>query len=439
MKKMVLSVLLAAVAAFSLSAADKVVLTWWTWTLPTQEDFVVLKKGFEAKYPNIELQASVNQMDDYKTKLKVGFASDTAPDVMSMQPGSLINQFKPYLLDLTTPAKATLDKLVPNVVADAKARSGGDAVKLAPLGSSSTMFVYYNATYFAKAGITKVPSTYAELVAAAAKVKKAYPDKVAFTLGLKDSWFNGDVFSLLANQVEKGLVEKADAGEIKWTDARFLKAMNNLKDMAAKGLVDKNSVGVAVYEDSIGMLMDGKAAMHVNGGWNVGNLSNAKAKDAAGKLYADRRGGRATDADVFGAFPLPNFNGGDPIVLGGIDIGLSLNKNITKDPAKLDAALKLLDYMLVGEGRTYQTGKPGSGLIPTLKGATLNLAPFTDKAGADGANAIVTATNTMMAGPRGVTNPAVFNQLGVAVQKVVLGSDPAAELAAIQAIYDKQM
>lgn len=438
MKKMVLSVFLAAVTAFSLSAADKVVLTWWTWTLPTQEDFAVLEKGFEAKYPNIDLQPSVNQMDDYKTKLKVEFASGAGPDVMSMQPGALINQFKPYLLDLA-PAKATLDKLEPAVVADAKVRSGGDAVRMAPLGSSSTMFVYYNATYFAKAGVTKVPTTTAELIDAAAKLKKAYPDKVPFTIGLKDSWFNGDVFAILANQVEKGLVEKADAGQVKWTDARFVKALNNLKGLVSAGLVDQNSVGVAVYEDSIGMLMDGKAAMHVNGGWNVGNLSNATAKDASGKLFADRRGGRATDGDVFGAFPLPNFNGGTPVVLGGIDIGLSLNKNLGKDKAKLDAALKLLDYMLVSEGRTFQTGRPGSGLIPTLKGASLNLTPFTDKAGADGANAIVKATNTMMAGPRGVSNPAVFNQLGVAIQNVVNGKDAAAELAAIQAVYDKQM
>lgn len=438
MKKMALTVFLAASTAFSLSAADKVVLTWWSWTLPTQEDFAVLEKGFEAKYPNIDLQPSVSQMDDYKTKLKVGFASGTAPDVLSMQPGSLINQFRPYLLDLSV-AKATLDRLEPAVVADAKVRSGGDAVRLAPLGSSSTMFVYYNATYFAKAGITKVPTTTAELLDAAAKLKKAYPDKVPFAMGLKDSWFNGDVFSILANQVEKGLMEKADAGQVKWTDPRFVKALNNLKDLVAKGLIDKNSVGVAVYEDAIGLLMDGKAGMFVNGGWNVGNLSSSTAKDASGKLYADRRGGRATDGDVFGAFVLPNFNGGAPVVLGGIDIGISLNKDLPKDKAKLDAALKLMDYMLVSEGRTFQTGRPGSGLIPTLKGASLNLEPFTDKAGAEGANAIVKATNTQMAGPRGVTNPAVFAQLGVAVQKVVLGGDVAAELAAIQSVYDKQM
>ena len=95
--------------------------------------------------------------------------------------------------------------------------------------------------------------------------------------------------------------------------------------------------------------------------------------------------------------------------------------------------------MLVGDGRTYQTGRPGSGLIPSLKGATLNMTPFADKAGADGANAIVTATNTMMAGPRGVTNSAVFARLGAAVQNVVIGKDAAAELAAVQAVADRQM
>lgn len=437
MKKMALSVLLAAVAAFSLSAADKVVLTWWTWTIPTQEDFVVLKKGFEAKYPNIELQYSVNQMADYQTKLKVEFSSGTGPDVLSMQPGGMINQFKPYLMDLGSVAKATLDKLEPAVVADAKVRSGGDAIRMAPLGSSSTMFVYYNATYFKKAGITKVPGTTAELLDAAAKLKKAYPDKVPFTLGLKDSWFNQDVFTILANQVEKGLVEKAEAGKIKYTDAKFVKALNNLKMLVDKGLVDKNSVGVSVYEDSIGLLMDGKAAMHVNGGWNVANLSSTKAKNDQGKLFSDRREGRATVDDVFGAFPLPNFNGGTPVVLGGIDIGIALNKNLPKE--KLDAAQKLLDYMLVSEGRAYETGRAGSGLIPSLKGATLNLTPFIDKESADGANAIVKATNTLMAGPRGVSNNEVNAAFGVAIQAVVNGADPAAELAKVQAVADKQM
>ncbi len=438
MKKLGLSVILFALTAFTLSAADKVVLTWWTWSIPTVEDFVIIKKGFEAKYPNIELQSSVSQMDAYKTKLQAEFSSGAGPDILCVQPGSLLSQYKPFLLDLTKPAKATLDKLVPSLVADAKLRSGGDAISMAPLGSASTMFIYYNATYFEKAGITKLPTDLATLKDAMAKLKKAYPDKLPLTIGLKDGWFNGDVFSLFSNMVEKGITEKADAGKIKWNDAKFVKAMTLLKTLVDQGVIDKNSLGVSVYEDSIGMWADGKAAMHINGGWAIGMLSNPKNVNESGKPYADRRGGRATDGDVFGAFPVPNFAGGKPVVLGGIDVGIAVNKNLSKNPAKLDAAMKLLDYMLVGEGRTYQTGRPGAGLIPSLKGVSLDKSIYQDKASADGVDAIVNTTNLNMAGPRGVASPAVFTQMGVVVQNVVAGKDIKTELDALQAVADKE-
>jgi raffinose/stachyose/melibiose transport system substrate-binding protein len=438
MKKFAAIVSVAALSCACLAAEAKTVLTWWTWSLPTVEDFQVIKKGFEAKYPNIELQYSVSQMDDYKTKLQTEFASGAGPDILSLQPGPLLSQYEPFLLDLAKPAKSTLDKLVPEVVADARLRSGGNKTAIAPLGSASTMFVYYNATYFQKAGITKVPTDLTSLQDAIAKLKKAYPDKVPLTIGLKDGWFNGDVFALFANMVEKGITEKADQGKVKWTDPKFVKAMQTLKNLVDKGVIDKSSLGVSVYEDSIGMWADGKACMHINGGWAVGMLSNPKNVNAQGKPYADRRGGRATDNDVFGAFPVPNFAGGAPVVLGGIDVGIAVNKNVAKNKAKLDATLKLLDYMLVGDGRTYQTGRPGAGLIPTLKGASLNKSIYQDKASSDGVDAIVNATNRNMAGPRGVTKPAVFNQMGICVQNVVSGKDINAELAAIQAVADEE-
>ena len=416
---------------------EKVVLTWWTWTVPTVEDFAVIKKGFEAKYPNIELVSSVNQMDDYKTKLQTEFSSGAGPDIMCTQPGALLNKYNSFLMDLEEPAKETLIKLVPEVVADAKKRSGGDKIALAPLGSASTMFVYYNATYFEQAGITEVPSDLASLKDAIAKLKTTFPDKLPLTIGLKDSWFNGDVFSLFANMVEPGITERADNGEVKWNSPKFVEAMKLLKKLVDEGVIEKDALGVSVYEDSIGMWADGKAAMHINGGWAIGMLSNPVNVNAEGKPYADRRGGRATDSDVFGAFPVPNFAGGEPVVLGGIDVGISLNKNLQKDPAKLDAALKLLDYILVGEGQAYQTGRPGAGLIPTLIGATLDKSIYQDKASSDGVDAIVEATNYNMAGPRGVKSPAVFTRMGIVVQNVVAGNDIQVELDALQAEFEK--
>ncbi|QEN04658.1 carbohydrate ABC transporter substrate-binding protein [Thiospirochaeta perfilievii] len=417
--------------------SEKVVLNWWTWTIPTVEDFAVIKKGFEAKYPNIELISSVNQMDDYKTKLQTEFASGAGPDILCVQPGSLLNKYNSFLMDLEEPAKDTLVKLVPAVVQDAKKRSGGDKISMAPLGSASTMFVYYNATYFEEAGITEVPTDLASLKSAISKLRTTFPDKLPLTIGLKDSWFNGDVFSLFANMVEPGITELADNGLVKWNSSKFVEAMELLKMLVDEGVIEKDALGVAVYEDSIGMWADGKAVMHINGGWAIGMLSNPSNVNAEGTPYADRRGGRATDNDVFGAFPVPNFAGGNPVVLGGIDVGIAVNKNVEKDPAKLDAAMKLLDYMLVGEGREYQTGRPGAGLIPTLMGASLNKSIYQDEASSKGVDAIVEATNYNMAAPRGVQNPAVFTQMGIVVQNVVSGNDIQQELDALQLASEK--
>ncbi len=420
----------------SAATDGKVVLNWWTWSVPTVEDFVVLKEGFEAKYPNIELRSDVSQMDDYRQKLQVEFSSGAGPEILSVQPGTLLNQYKPFLLDISESAADTLDKLVPAVVADAKFRSGGDQILMAPLGSASTMFIYYNATYFEQAGITEVPTDLDSLLEVIAKLKAEFPDKLPLTIGLKDGWFNGDVFALFANMVEKGITEKADNGDVKWNDPQFVKAMELLKELVDLGVIEKEALGVAVYEDSIGMWADGKAVMHVNGGWAIGMLSKPENVNDKGQPYADRRGGRATDDDVFGAFPVPNFAGGEPVVLGGIDVGIALNKNLAKDPAKLDAALKLLDYMLVAEGRDYETGRPGAGLIPTLQGVSLDKSIYQDKASSDGVDAIVDTTNNNMAGPRGVSSPAVFNQMGVVVQNVVAGNDIKAELDALQRIAE---
>lgn len=415
--------------------AEKTVLVWWGW-FPTQEDFAVIEKDFEAENPNIDLQATRFLYDDYVTKLKTEFSGSVGPDVLSMKDGALLNDFKPYLADLSKDAAPILDKLVPSIVADAKFRSGGSSVLYAPLGMSSQMFVYYNATMFEKAGIAKAPTNAAEFKDAVAKIKKAFPDKLPFAIGLKDGWFATDFFITLANMVSPGITEKADKGEVKWNDAKFLEAMVLLQDLVKTDIVPKTSVGLAEYEDAIGLLMDGKAVMLANGSWNAGNLSNPTVVDAAGKPYGDRRGSRATDKDVMGAFPVPNFAGGNTVVIGGVDIGMAVNKKAVENPAKKAAVLKLLDFMAAGKGRDYFVGRPGGGLIPTLKGSSFNMTAYPDKASQDGVKSMTEAYFNNMVASREVSNSEVKNQLAIVLQNVINGKDPKAELDALQKLAE---
>ena len=425
MKRIILCVALAALMVSSMvgAANAKTKIVWWGW-FPTQEDFAVIKEGFEKQYPDLELEATRFMWDDYVNKLKLEFSSGAGPDVMSMKDGSLLNDFKPYLLDLTQPTADIQKQLVPTIVQDAVAKSGGKELYLIPLGMSSQMFIYYNATLFEKAGV-KVPTNAEEFAAATDALKKAYPDKLTLAIGLKDGWFATDFFLMLANMVSPGITEKADRGEAKWNSEEFVKAMNILVDLTAKDIIPKSSIALAEYEDAIGLLMDGKAIMHANGSWNAGNLS---------LQYGDRRRGRATDNDVFGAFPMPNFAGGNPVVIGGTDIGMAINKN----SKNADAAVKLIEYMALGAGRDYFTGRPGNGLIPSKAGVTLNMEAYPDQASKDGAQAMVDAYGKYMVATREVANTAVKNQLAVALQNIINGSDIQKELDEIQRIAERE-
>jgi ABC-type glycerol-3-phosphate transport system substrate-binding protein len=228
---------------------------------------------------------------------------------------------------------------------------------------------------------------------------------------------------MFANMVSPGITGKADRGEVKWNSPDFVKAMQLLQEMVKLDVIPKNSVGISEYEDAIGLLSDGKALMHLNGTWNAEDLSS----------QGPRRVGRATEKDVFGAFVLPNLAGGKSVMIGGMDIGISVNKK-TKN---VDAAMKMVEFMTVGKGQVYFCGKPMGGLVPVKRGLNLDLSAYAAKASQDGAKAIA-AGNDLLVNAREISNPAVKNQMAVVVQNVVNGADPKKELDALQAVANRQ-
>jgi ABC-type glycerol-3-phosphate transport system substrate-binding protein len=407
------------------AANEKTVITWWGW-YPTQEDFAVIEEGFEAKYPEYDLQASRFMIDDYINKLKLEFQSGKGPDIMSIQEGAFLAQFKPYLMNLEPEMGEWSKQIAPKVLEGAKRAGGDDNLYTVPLGMGGVMWVYYNATKFEEAGI-KVPTNYDEYMMAIEKIKTAYPDKLTISIGLKDGWFAADFFNVMANQVSPGIVGKAEKGEVKWNDPKFVEAMELVQKLVAEGAIPKESVALAEYEDAIGLLSDGKALMHTNGSWNVGNLS---------REYGDRRKGRVTENDTFGAFILPNLAGGEPVALGGMDVGMGINKQSDKE-VKV-GAMKLIEYMTVGEGAAYFTGRAGSGLIPVKVGAQMNMEAYPDAASQAGAKNIVEGFANYFVGSREVSIPAIKNHMAVVLQNVINGADAKAELDELQKIYERE-
>jgi sn-glycerol 3-phosphate transport system substrate-binding protein len=160
-----------------------------------------------------------------------------------------------------------------------------------PFNSSTTVF-YYNKDVFEKAGLdpNRAPSTWPEVVQAAAKIKASGASACAYTTGWP-SWVHVENFSAWHN-LPMGSMDNGMAG----LNARFLfntpvhvRHWNNLKEWGQKGYFTyagrRNEAEAKFYSGECAMLTSSSAAQA-----NINR--NAKFKYAVGMLpyYADVAG-----------------------------------------------------------------------------------------------------------------------------------------------------
>jgi sn-glycerol 3-phosphate transport system substrate-binding protein len=160
-----------------------------------------------------------------------------------------------------------------------------------PFNSSTTVF-YYNKDVFEKAGLdpNRAPSTWPEVVQAAAKIKASGASACAYTTGWP-SWAHVENFSAWHN-LPMGSMDNGMSG----LNARFLfntpvhvRHWNNLKEWSQKGYFTyagrRNEAEAKFYSGECAMLTSSSAAQA-----NINR--NAKFKYAVGMLpyYADVAG-----------------------------------------------------------------------------------------------------------------------------------------------------
>ena len=148
-----------------------------------------------------------------------------------------------------------------------------------PLGLNVEGF-WYNKEVFTKAGLdpNAPPKTWDELIAACEAIKAIGIAPIA--QGGADQWPATRVLNAyLVRSVGLDAVNKAMAGEAKWTDPEYVAAAQMFRDMADKGyFVD--SMNTVDYTTAINMVMSGQAGMQYNGSWVTGSL--AKEDNLAG-------------------------------------------------------------------------------------------------------------------------------------------------------------
>ncbi|WP_288587347.1 ABC transporter substrate-binding protein [uncultured Methylobacterium sp.] len=222
---------------------------------------------FEAKNPGVKVAINFSDVESYKTSIR-NFLVTTPPDVAFWFTGARMRTFTKRNLfeDLTGFfAEQKLDEPMKPFLA---AVSDGDKRMMMPTNFTTWGF-YYNKELFKKVGV-EPPKTWADLMAAAAKLKAA--GLIPFTIGTRDLWANDLWFDYLDLR-ENGLdfhMRLMD-GKESYTDPRVKKVFSLWAEPVTKGYFLENASSYG-WQEAIPLLSQGRAAMYLLGPYVLTSL-----------------------------------------------------------------------------------------------------------------------------------------------------------------------
>ncbi|WP_339158860.1 extracellular solute-binding protein [Paenibacillus sp. FSL W8-0186] len=280
------------------------------------DDYV---KRFNEKYPDITIEFEASQTD-YNQQIKVRMASGELPDLMFIPdiPNSDLPKYFAPLDDLELSAEVTFK--------DFKSYDG----KLYGITTgNSTSGIVYNKKAFADAGITELPKTWDEFLAACEKLKQN--GVIPLSSNFKDKWPLGNWVYDLPRVIENNKDfpnERLNMEAPFSMDNGYGKAMSLLRTLAEKGYLEKD-INSTNWEQSKKDVANGKMGMYFLGNWVINQVI-----------------GVGAESDNIGFFPLPFDNSGE--------IRAGLNPDffyaVSKDSKNLEAAKAFLTWMLEDSG-----------------------------------------------------------------------------------------
>ncbi len=330
MKKIIIKAAVAAMIArmlfFEIIAyADKKEVTIWSWFITSTMEKSI--EAFEKKHPDIDVKYTYyNYSPEYITALKAASTSGSLPDIIGLQPGALTQQYKKDLTALNDIASKEwgenwTDKIFPiNLKQMTMGNSVGDDNYYILPQESQVIAIWYNRKIFEKLNLS-VPTTYQELAKNVQILSKN--GYIPLYQGAADGWHNVNMFLMIANQYEAGIVEKAQAGEVSWTTPNLAKAMNGFKTLFDDNIFQKGALGAHAYPTGAQLFAQGKVGMMPLGSWW---MQESKFPPPLSEYVKNMDG-----FDYFYLPPLSDEANVTPPI-GGIDIGYGLTKNGKNNP-----------------------------------------------------------------------------------------------------------
>jgi len=246
---------------------------WSLFTGGDGEFFDAMIEEFNRTHDDIIMKTDTVKFTDYYTKLTIALTSKNAPDVVVMHRDQLLNYVpKGMLVPLNAKLaemNAPMDDFVPAALKGCQ--FDGETYAL-PLDVHA-LIMYYNKDLFAKAGITEVPQSYAEVIQAAEMIQK---NTDAIGIAADNTTATYKAYTL--TRLFMSFLEQQDVSILS-ADATKATFNNSEGKKALKGLIDMvNLYGITPsgmdYDSSVSSFKLGNAGMHINGVWATGGFEN---------------------------------------------------------------------------------------------------------------------------------------------------------------------
>lgn len=392
-----------------------VTLLYRTW-VPSLQQWEPIIAAFEAAHPDIKIDfQGADGANDYLGELDNLILAGEVPDVYGIQTGSVFDDYAEYALPTEDYAAEWMDKVKPELLAETTTTDG--TVSALPILTAGSEFYLYNETLLEELGLS-LPSDLESLLSFAETATAA--GYTPFAMGAADTWHAADFFIWLSTQFGDGEeVYRAAAGEVPWDSPSLVEAGELWQSLFGGTVFQEGATSTTTYPSARDDYFLARRALAMpTGSWHV----------SATLADNPETPGSAVEADVLGMRPFPSLGPVDAGPTTGVDYALALSYEL--EGAKLEAAATFAEFLAVGEGQQIWVDMLQG--FPAAREVTVQL-DESESATAVESVEIVTEALQRAENPRKLIseNGGLENDLGIILQNIANGADPAAELATL--------
>jgi raffinose/stachyose/melibiose transport system substrate-binding protein len=376
-----------------------------------------MARDYEAQHPGVKVEVKYLENEAFKAKLPTMLQSnDSRPSLFYSWGGGVMDaQARAgFLKDITADVASVEANLLPTAVEAFKV--DGKAVGV-PFETGEVAF-YYNKKLFEKAGVKAEDiRTWDDFLAAARTLRAAGITPIS--VGAGDKWPMHFYYSYLVMRLggEHALADAKAGKDGGFKNPTFVEAGRKLRELAALEPFQPGYLTTKANE-SIGVFVDGKAAMVLMGEWLIGMQASVS---ASGKGLPEE------DIGILSFPVVPGGKGKATDTLGGVHAFLVTK---TAPPEAVDF-LKFMSQ----EKYAKEAAETGAYIIPVYKGTEADIKdPLVRRIAADLAK--TTYHQNFFDQDLGPSVGRVINDVSVSVAAGQMSPEAAA--AAIQDAADQQ-